>query len=183
LYLQNAIYPLDYVKLRYVENHDTDRVMELAPTRQQALAWIAFQAFNKGAWLVYAGEESAASRKPDHFEKDVMPWENYELTTLIRQLSALKKDPAQMAGELYFLTSQPLLQAVWLAQPTSLAGIFNTSAVKGEIPTEFPDGTYQDLLSGEDFVIRDHKLNAPATACIFHCVLSNFKPSRKLLLV
>lgn len=183
LYLQNAIYPLDYVKLRYVENHDTDRVMELAPTRGQALAWTALQAFNRGAWLIYAGEESAAPHKPDHFEKDVMPWGNYELTPLIQRLAALKKDVAQVTGELYWLTSDPLVQAVWLAQPTSLAGIFNTSAAKGEIPTEFPDGTYQDLLSGEDFIIRDHKLNVPATAFIFHCKLSDFHPLRKMLLV
>jgi len=112
-----------------------------------------------------------------------MPWGNYELTPLIQKLVALKKDPAQVTGELHFLTSQPLIQAVWLAQPTSLVGIFNTSAVKGEFPTEFPDGTYQDLLSGEDFVIRDHKMNVPVMACIFHCALSNFKPTRKMLLV
>ncbi len=111
--------PRDYVQLRYVENHDTDRVVELAATRQQALAWIAFQAFNKGAWLIYAGEEAASPRKPDQFNKDVIPWKNYELTEFIQKLATLKKDPAQKEGNLYWLTSEPVIQAVWFTEATS----------------------------------------------------------------
>jgi glycosidase len=183
LYLQNAIYPVDYVKLRYVENHDTDRVVELAATRQQALAWIAFQAFNKGAWLIYAGEEAASPRKPDQFNKDVIPWKNYELTEFIQKLATLKKDPAQKEGNLYWLTSEPVIQAVWFTEATSLCAVFNTAGEKGEILTAFPDGTYQDLLSGKDFNIVDHKLQIPAAVCIFHCQLKELPPEREMLLV
>jgi glycosidase len=183
LYLQNAIYPADFVKLRYVENHDTDRVMDVAPSREQALAWTALQAFNKGAWLIYAGEESASPRKPSHFEKDVIPWGNYELTDFIQRLAVLKKDSAQKEGELYWLSSEPAVQAVWFAKGISLAAVFNTAGKKGEILTAFPDGTYQDLLTGEDFSIVDHRMQIPVTACIFHCRLKNSPPSRELLLV
>ncbi len=183
LVMQDAIYPEDYVKLRYVENHDTDRVMDLAPSREQALAWTALQAFNKGAWLIYAGEESASPRKPDHFEKDVIPWGNYELTDFIQRLAALKKDPAQKEGELYWLTSEPAVQAIWFTRDTCLAAIFNTAGKKGEILTAFPDGTYQDLLSGKNFSIVNHKVRIPAAACIFHCRLKELPSQREMLLV
>ncbi|MGV8026498.1 MAG: alpha-amylase family glycosyl hydrolase [Anaerolineaceae bacterium] len=183
LVMQDAIYPDDYVKLRYVENHDTDRVMDLAPSREQALAWTALQAFNKGTWLIYAGEESASPRKPDHFEKDVIPWGSYELTDFIHKLALLKKDPAQKEGELYWLTSEPAVQAIWFTKEPCLAAIFNTAGKKGEILTIFPDGTYQDLLSGKDFSIVNHKVQIPAAACIFHCWLKDLPPLREMLLV
>ncbi len=183
LCLQDAIYPQDYVKLRFVENHDTDRVMELAPTYEQALAWIALQAFNKGAWLIYAGEESAASRKPSHFEKDVIPWGDYKLTGFIQKLASLKKGSAVKEGNLFWLASDPLIQAVWIASSNNLAAVFNTTGVIGEIPTAFPDGIYQDLLSGEDFIIKDQHMLAPVTAFIFHCPQVDDRLERETLLI
>ncbi len=183
LVLQDAIYPEDFVKLRYVENHDTDRVMEISPSREQALAWTALQAFNMGAWLIYAGEESASSRRPDQFNKDVIPWENYVLTDFIQRLALLKKDPAQKEGILHWLTSEPAIQAIWFKEETSLAAVFNTAGKKGEILTAFPDGTYQDSLSGKDFSIVNHKMQIPGTACIFHCQLKELPPEREMLLV
>ena len=183
LVMQDAIYPEDYVKLRFVENHDTDRIMAITSSREQALAWTALQAFNKGAWLIYAGEEAASPRKPDQFNKDVIPWKNYELTDFIQKLIALKKDPAQKEGNLYWLTSEPAIQAIWFTKGTSLCAVFNTIGEKGEILTAFPNGTYQDLLSGKDFKIVDHKLQIPTAACIFHCQLEELPPQREMLLV
>lgn len=183
LRLQDAIYPDDYVKLRFVENHDTDRVMELAPTYEQAKAWIALQAFNKGAWLIYAGGESAAPRKPSQFEKDVIPWGDYKLTSFFQHLAALKKDKAVREGNLFWLTSSPLIEGVWQAPSQNLAGIFNTTSVKGKIPTAFPDGTYQDLLSGEDFIIKDQRLPAPEAAFIFRCPQMAEREERETLLI
>ncbi len=180
---QDAIYSENYVKLRYAENHDTDRVMDIAPSREQALAWTALQAFNKGAWLIYAGEEAASPRKPDQFNKDVIPWGNYELTNFIQRLAALKKDPAPKEGKLHWLSSEPAIQAVWFKEGTSLAAVFNTAGKKGEILTAFPDGIYQDLLSGKDFSIVNHKMQIPVTACVFHCRLEELPPEREMLLL
>ncbi len=52
LRFQDAIYPANFTKMRCVENHDQARIIELAPSRSQALAWTAFQAFNRGAFLI-----------------------------------------------------------------------------------------------------------------------------------
>src|SRR5690606_36653777 len=68
LRFQDAIYPASYIKMRCVENHDQKRIMDLAPTRNQALAWTAFEAFNRGAFLIYGGQESAAAITPSLFD-------------------------------------------------------------------------------------------------------------------
>ena len=183
LYLQDAMYPEDYVKLRFVENHDSERIMAVAPSREQALAWTALQAFNKGAWLVYAGEESASAIKPSHFEKDVIPWGEYELTDFIKKLALLKKDPAIKKDNLYWLKADPAVQAVWFSGAASLGGVFNTSGKKGEILTVFPDGSYQNLLTGEDFLIKDQRMLIPDGACIFHCELEKIPTARETLLI
>ncbi len=182
VHMQDGIYPDDYIKLRYVENHDMDRIMKSAPSRQQALAWTAFSAFNKGAWLIYAGQEAASPIKPSHFDKDPIPWGAYELSDFIRKLAGLKKLPAVEHGTLLWLASKPVIQAVWFDPAESLVGIFNTAAVKGEIPTSIPDGTYQDLLSGEDLIIEEGRLKAPLSAYVFTCRLTKRPPERAKLL-
>jgi glycosidase len=73
LRFQDCIYPANFVKMHYAENHDQARIMALAPSRAQALAWTAFQAFNKGAFLIYAGQESAATHTPSLFDVEKSP--------------------------------------------------------------------------------------------------------------
>ncbi|MBK7204129.1 alpha-amylase family glycosyl hydrolase [Candidatus Amarolinea dominans] len=43
LRFQDAIYPDNFIKLRCVENHDQMRIMRLAPSLDQALAWTALR--------------------------------------------------------------------------------------------------------------------------------------------
>src|SRR5690606_18080771 len=95
LRFQDAIYPQNFVKMRCVENHDQLRILKLAPSRSQALAWTAFAAFNRGAFLVYAGQESAATHTPSLFDIDKVEWGAYEFQTFLTRLAGLKKHPAQ----------------------------------------------------------------------------------------
>ncbi|MCK5343691.1 MAG: alpha-amylase, partial [Candidatus Heimdallarchaeota archaeon] len=99
LRFQDCIYPNNYIKLRCVENHDRKRIMALSPTRSQAIAWTAFQAFNKGTFLIYTGQESAAQNTPSLFRVDKIEWGKYELQDFIKTLVLLKKDQAQAEGK------------------------------------------------------------------------------------
>jgi len=148
LRFQDCIYPANFVKMRCAENHDQARILDLAPTRAQALAWTAFQAFNKGAFLVYAGQESAARHTPSLFDIDKIAWGNYELQPFLTTLANLKKDPAQASGKFVLLADEPVIQAAWYLPGASLYGLFNTQAVEGRVAVPLPDGTYEDLLSG-----------------------------------
>jgi glycosidase len=163
---QDCIYPKNYVKLRCVENHDQARIMRLAPSRLQAMAWTAFQAFNKGAFLIYAGQESGTKHFSSHFDIDKIDWSDYSLQPFLTRLAKLKKDPAQVEGNFVVVQADPAIQAVWEHSAKSLYGIFNTSGKTGYILVSLPDGTYRDILNDGQVTVRSGKMLLPETAAI-----------------
>jgi hypothetical protein len=180
---QECVNPANYVKLRFVENHDGARIMKLAPNRNQALAWTAFSAFNKGAWLIYAGQESGSRHMPSLFDIDKVEWGNYGLQPFLASLAVLKKDPAQIHGRFVLLASEPAIQAVWHMDQRALYGIFNVRSCSGETEVFLPDGVYEDVLSHDDITVNAHKASLPKSAAIL-CSRGGgeFKPFRSKLL-
>jgi glycosidase len=163
---QDCIYPENYVKLRCVENHDQARIMRLAPTRAQGLAWTAFEAFNKGPFLIYAGQESGSKHTPSLFDIDKVDWGDYSLQPFLARLARLKKDPAQVQGKFVVVQADPAIQAAWEHAGNSLYGIFNTSGKAGYIMVSLPDGTYRDILNDGQLSVRGGKVLLPETAAI-----------------
>jgi glycosidase len=166
LRFQDCIYPANYIKMRCVENHDQPRMMHMAPNRGQALAWTAFEAFNQGTFLIYGGQEAAATHTPSLFDVDKVAWGNYELQPFLTRLAHLKKDPAQTAGKFLLLEAEPAIQATWIHPTDSLYGVFNISNEQGRVPVQLPDGTYPDLLSDTTVKVQDGKLPLPESAVI-----------------
>lgn len=166
LRFQDAIYPANFAKMRCVENHDQLRIMNLAPSRDQALAWTAFEAFNRGAFLLYGGQESAADHTPSLFDVDKVDWKGYELTPFLTTLAKLKREPAQVEGKFIITAAEPVIQAVWNHPGANLFGAFNVSRFKGEITISIPDGTYTDLISGKPVAVANGRMAAPQTAVI-----------------
>lgn len=166
LRLQDAIYPANYVKLRYVENHDQPRIMGYIPNHNRALAWTAFEAFNKGAFLIYAGQESGATHVPSLFDVDKIAWGDYALQPFLTALAQLKKDPAQMRGQFTVLAGEPAIQAAWSAPGAGLYGVFNVAGNSGAVKVQLPDGVYTDALSGNSITVRGGALSMPMTAVI-----------------
>jgi len=166
LRLQDAIYPANYVKLRYVENHDQPRIMGYVPDRDRALAWTAFEAFNKGAFLIYAGQESGAAHTPSLFDVDKVAWGDYGLAPFLTALAGLKKDIAQTQGEFTLLAGEPAIQAAWSAPDAGLYGVFNVSGNSGSVAVQLPDGSYTDMLTGAPVKVNAGQLPLPTTALI-----------------
>ena len=166
LLFQDAIYPANYAKLRYVENHDQARIMDLAPSPAQALAWTAFEAFNKGPFLVYAGQESAATHTPSLFDVDKVAWRDYSCQAFLTTLCRLKKDTAMLEGQFILLDNQAAIQAAWQHEPGGLLGVFNVQGLGGEIDLPLPDGTYLDLLSGRPLSVTRGKIPIPTSAVV-----------------
>jgi len=169
LRFQDAIYPENYAKMRYVENHDQARVMAVAGSRQQALAWTAFEAFNKGPFLIYAGQESAARHTPSLFDKDPVEWGSYELSPFLTRLMQLKKDPAQTEGQFVVTAAEPCIQAAWVKRGGSLYGVFNVAGKHGQVKAHLPDGRYADLLGGPEVEVTRGHLSAPESAAVVRC--------------
>jgi hypothetical protein len=166
---QEVIYPANYVKMRCVENHDNARIMRLAPSQSQALAWTAFEAFNKGAFLIYGGQESGATHTPSLFEFDKVEWGSYPLQPFLTRLAMLKKDPILMGGIFYILENKQALQAAWMDEAGGLYGIFNTARMDGKIAVQLPDGTYTNLLDDQPVVVMNGQMAIPQNAAIVRC--------------
>ncbi len=166
LWAQGAQLPSHAVKMRAVENHDQQRIMGRARSREQALAWTAFQAFNEGAFLIYAGQEAEAMATPSLFEVDKVRWGEYSLQPFLTRLCQLKKDPAQMEGVFTLLTAVPALAACWQTATGGLYGIFNVADTVDVMATPLPDGEYVDVLSERPFVVRDGETAVPDSAVI-----------------
>ena len=165
---QRGIYPAHTVKMRCVENHDQLRIMRRAPSRNQGLAWTAFQAFNEGAFLIYAGQEAENRHTPDLFDVDKVVWHEYPLQPFLAKLCQLKKDDVVQNGRFQLLGYDPALTAVWQSNEATLFGAFNVAGVIDVMPTPLPDGSYVNLLSEveEKIVVRDGEMAVPETAVV-----------------
>ena len=163
---QDCIFPQTFVKMRCVENHDQPRIMRLAPSRAQGVAWTAFQAFNKGAFLIYDGQESAVKHTPSLFDIDKVEWGDYSIQPFLAKLAKLKKDLIMVKGKFVVMQADPAIQAAWEHQGKSLYGIFNTSGKTGYIMVNLPDGTYRDILNDGQVSVRGGKMMLPDSAAI-----------------
>lgn len=166
LYFQTCIYPANFIKMRCAENHDQARILDIAPSRHQALAWTAFEAFNRGAFLIYGGQEAAAEHTPTLFDRDLVHWNGYPLQAFLTTLAQLKKHPAQVDGTYIITAAEPALQAAWVLPGRSLYGVFNTAAARGSLAVPLPDGEYPDLLNGGTVRVQAGQMPLPLEAVI-----------------
>lgn len=83
----------------------------------------------------------------------------------------MKKDAAQVDGQLIFTASEPAVQAVWFAPEASLYGLFNTSGSEGDVSVALPDADYTDLLSDKNISVENGKMTLPDNAVILRCFL------------
>ena len=171
LIYQDCVHPVDSIKMRCVENHDNQRIMALAPTREQALAWTAFQAFNRGAFLIYGGQESGATHTPVLWVIDRIAWGDYALQPFLTRLNWLKQDPAVVSGAFRLLAASRGIQAAWQGEPAGLYGIFNVNGEAGPVEVQLPDGIYTNLLNDEPIAIRGGRTEMPAIAAILRGAL------------
>ena len=125
---QKAMYPMNYIKMRFLENHDQVRVCSLVHTDEQLRMWTAFSYFLKGPALIYAGQEFKVAKRTDMtsrvvFERQEAPW----LAELLRALRPIKKMPIETSGA--FFLDEPkqdsILTGHYEMGDEQLYGVFN----------------------------------------------------------
>ena len=88
---QEFIYPANFVKLRFVENHDNERFATLCPDRKKRMEWLRFMFFQKGTMLIYGGQEFSCTHTPSLFEKETFPRTGEDISATIADLAKMKK--------------------------------------------------------------------------------------------
>ena len=179
---QENIYPDNYVKARFLENHDNPRAKKMIPNDLILDNWTAFSFFEKGAILIYAGQEAKDIHCPSLFEIDKVNWSGLDdqYAALIKTLSRLKKDSIFAHGryKIHNCRKMDVILATYVHEDEVLYGIFNIGQKVGEIDlhvsdrsyldlSPLKDGCYKDEISGSHLSIRSGKLELSDQPVIF----------------
>ena len=154
---QEYIFPDNYVKLRFLENHDRLRIRDLVKDQRKLRNWTAFLYFQKGMTLLYNGQEVAADHQPSLFDKDTILWNTgCDLSRLLRRLYWLKKDPL-FTDSRYTVTApaRDLLLAIHEKEEQKLVGLFFPGEVPETAELPVPDGAYENLATGKEIRVQD----------------------------
>ena len=171
---QEVVYPEDYLKLRFLENHDSKyRAAELITDLFRLKNWKAFSMFEKGVPLIYAGEEYRIDHKPDLFEKDPIDWisGDDEYFEFIKKL--LRIDHMHIVTNGIYTINALAKDCIHLRyryNGETLHGIFNFGELNREIKVEVLEGEYFNMLIGDNFAIRNGLLDLSKAPYIFKSV-------------
>lgn len=150
---QQVKYPHNYIKLRYLENHDNDRAAHIIPNLDSLRSWTAFMYFQQGMPLLFGGQEAAQPHRPDLFNRDTVSWDTgIDLTELLKALAAVKKQlPKDGAYHV-----EAVEESVLVANYENT--YFGAFPVKGGAVVTLPCGVYENLLTGESLTVTDGRL-------------------------
>lgn len=169
---QEAIYPDNYVKLRYLENHDQARAKSIISDEASLRNWTAFIYFQKGMTLLYAGQEAGDDHLPSLFDKDTVRWDKgHDVSDLLARLYAIKKHPV-FTDSRYELSAMPneVLYATHRVGSRRMIGIFSIDGQSALVPVEAPDGMYTDLIDGAEVLVQGGSLVCKGNPMIFESV-------------
>ena len=170
--LQEYIYPGNYVKLRCLENHDQTRIASLVQSKEQLNMWTAFNYLQKGATMIYAGQEAGCQHQPSLFDVDKVDWSQYNeagMADLMKQLAIIKKDPVMSEGY-YEIELGTVSDTVYLSYESSVKqrlAIFNFSLKVGDLFIDVADGLYKNLLTQQDVIVKNKTVTLSNEPIIF----------------
>ena len=149
---QESMYPANYIKLRFLENHDQPRAAFIIPDERALRNWTALIYFSKGMTLLYAGQEFSAAHKPTLFDKDTVTMEAAEgkcLIPLMTRLARIKRDTVFTDSVYHAQAKGRFITATHRSADREALGVFSTKGETGRVEVDFEDGVYTDLITGE----------------------------------
>ena len=172
--MQEGMYPENYVKLRFLENHDRPRAAALIPDDDIRMNWTAWLYFMKGAVLLYAGQEGSCVKHPTLFDSDPVDFEyGTDIDGYLRKLYEIKQDPVftdsfftAYAGGPKYSVILAEHEGIGAAKGRKAFGIFPLKAEPCSVSVDLPDGSYRDVLNGETAEVFEGTLRCEGQAMI-----------------
>lgn len=138
----------DHIKLRFLENHDQDRIAKYV-SYDKLRAWTTLLMAQKGAILIYNGQEFAMKEKPDIFNEFHFDFSNVDndFQNFMKEIIELKKTtPALSYGKMNVLKndqSASVISILRRADGTLVLYIGNFGKQKEKITVDF-DGIFSN---------------------------------------
>ena len=154
LNLQECIYPDNYVKLHFTENHDRIRTAALVPDLRSRRQLLAFTMFLKGMSFIYNGQERSTAAFANIFEREPIDWTGPDLSDVIVKMKKLKEREIFASGS--FVADEVrsgVVRAVYTHGKEKIVGLFAIGSGPVGADTGLPDGPYRDEYSGKDIYI------------------------------
>ncbi len=163
--MQEAIYPDNYVKLRFLENHDNARAHFLVGDEDKLSNWLAFCYFQKGMTLLYGGQEVGEKHLPSLFDRDTVDWEqkveNINLSAMMSSLYQIKQNPL-FTDSRYTVKAMPgdVILASHTKGGKGMMGIFNVGGEAALTLVPLAEGIYRNLIDGSEVEVHRGRIYA-----------------------
>ena len=169
LNFQEAVYPANYNKMRFLENHDQPRICAQVEAADDRANYTAMLFFLKGTTLLYAGQEFSCTHTPSLFEKEVFPRDGQDISTYLRHLSDIKHHDLEADDAFDAQADDEHDIAVLLRQSAKRkkVGVFSLKSESAMVTVPAPDGEYENLVDGSRVTVRAGKLFCRGEPIIF----------------
>lgn len=166
---QEAIYPQNYDKMRFLENHDQPRICHYVKNKSDLENYTAFLYFLKGSTLIYAGQEFGCDETPSLFDKDVFPRNTgIDLSNLFAKLDTIKK--TVLDDDDYFKADADDENDIAILErdnnKSKKVGIFSLKSKSADVKVDLPDGDCKNEISGETVTVSNGKIHCNGKAII-----------------
>jgi len=169
--IQESIYPDNYVKLRFLENHDQPRAKSFIPDEETLKIWTGFLYFQKGCTLLNAGQEAQLENTPSLFNIDKINLHSIkkDFIELLKTLGEIKKKDIMATGfyEICTAEDKDVILASYKMGNEKLIGIFNVGMQQGEVTVNAAEGEYTNLVDGTVVIVKQGKVVLKNKTIIF----------------
>lgn len=168
LNFQENVYPANYNKLRFLENHDQPRICSFVHEERALVNYTAMLYFLKGTTLLYAGQEFENEHLPSLFDLDTIDRSTgKDLSALLGKLYAIKQ---QLGSGDFFRAAADDANDIAVMQRESegkrFVGVFSLRGKSGEVAVEAADGTYENLIDGSAVTVQNGMLHCTGDPAI-----------------
>ena len=167
LNLQEALYPDNYNKLRFLENHDQPRIGARVKDERALDNYTAMLFFLKGTTLLYAGQEFSCTHRPSLFEKEVFDRSGRDISACLRKLRLVKGRLPDGA----FLARADDGHAIAVMERFGprdrCIGIFSLRGESAAVRLDVPDGEYANLAGNGRVLVENGQISCAGEPIIF----------------
>lgn len=153
---QEYTYPDNFVKLRFLENHDRPRTALCVPDEKSRINWTAFLYFQHGVALIYNGQEKSSIHRPSLFDKDDIQWNSgKDISALLKKLYDIKQNRLFADGRYSVRDAgNGLILAEYRKDGRRLIGLFSTKGIAATAAIDLPDGAYTNQIDGKPVCVE-----------------------------